>query len=407
MKNLVIVFLALIAVNLSAQTTDLQYQAHVPANTSGVEGTFSAYLADSSFNEDSHINAFAFWYVEGMKVQVNNGMINVLLENIPDSILMNHQGNIFVYAYLNGVNLGKLALHKVPYAVSSRFSSRSELAQNAVNAERSATARRAGVADTSILALNSLRSGVADSSVRSAHSVHSALADSALNSRNASRSQISDSSLIALEAVYSRLSGFSANSAKADIADSAFYAIQSNHAYRSDSAQYSVNSNHSVYADTALYSNNSGHSATSTIASNLQDSVIVASHIKNGSVKLNALDGGMSASVGSYAMVGQNGLIWAVNPHHYTNSVSLHTIAPATLPNTSRYIVSRVAVDYNMVTITNPIMGQVVTIHNGSTANVVTLNGLTWNIDTFLSVVIPAGQSRTLWYSGTNWMVIQ
>ena len=115
----------------------------------------------------------------------------------------------------------------------------------------------------------------------------------------------------------------------------------------------------------------------------------------------------MYAPLGSYAMSGSNGLIWAVNPHHYTNSVALHTIAPASLPNTSRYIVSRVAVDYNMVTITNPIIGQMVTVHNGSTANVVTLNGVTWSIDTFLNVVIPAGQSRTLWYSGINWMVIQ
>jgi hypothetical protein len=407
MKNLVIAFLAVLAVNLSAQTTDLQYQAHVPSNSTGTEGVFSAYLADSNFNENSHINTSAFWYVEEMKVQVNNGMINVLLENIPDSILMRNQGNIFVYAYLNGINLGKLALHKVPYAVSSRFSTRSELAQNAVNSERADLARRAGTSDTAILALRSNTSGVADSSVRSAHSVHSTLADSAINSKNATRSLLSDSSIIALEAVYARVSGFSANSAKADVADSAFYALQANHSFKSDSSLYAVNANHSVYADTALYAHNSGHSATSTIASNLQDSVIVPSHIKNGSVKLNALEGGMSAPAGTYAMAGVSGLTWAVNPHHYTNSVALHTIAPASLPNTSRYIVSRVAVDYNMVTITNPIMGQIITVHNGSTANVVTLNGLTWNIDTFLNVVIPAGQSRTLWYSGTNWMVIQ
>lgn len=407
MKNLVIAFLAVLAVNLSAQTTDLQYQAHVPTNTTGTEAVFSAYLADNTFNENSHINTTAFWFVEDVKVEVHNGMINVLLENIPDSILMRHQGNIFVYAYLNGINLGKLALHKVPYAVSSRFSAKSELAQNAVNSERASLAMRARTADTSVLALRSNTSGVADSSVRSAHSVHSALADSSINSKNASHSLISDSSIIALEAVYARVSGFSANSAKADVADSAFYALQSNHAFKSDSSVYAVNANHSIYADTSLYAHNSGHSATSTIASNLQDSVIVPSHIKNGSVKLNALEGGMNASIGSYAMSGANGLAWAVNPHHYTNSVELHTVAPASLSNTTRYIVSRVAVDYNMVSVTNPIMGQMVTVHNGSTANVVTLNGVTWNIDTFLNVVIPAGQSRTLWYTGTNWMVIQ
>lgn len=407
MKTLLIALFALIAVNLSAQTTDLQYQAHIPSGTAGSEGMFSAYLADSNFNENSHINTSALWYVEGMKLEINNGMINVLLENIPDSILMRNQGNIYVYAYLNGVNLGKLALHKVPYAVSSRFSNRSELATNAVNSERAGLARRAGVADTAILSMRSMVSGVADSSVKSAHAVRATLADSAISAKNASYALKADTSDIALESIYSKVAGFAASSAKADIADTAFYALNSGHSYKSDSSLYASNSNHSVYADTALYSLNSGHSVSSDIASNLQDSVVLARHIKNGSVKMNALDGGMSAALGSYAMAGSNGLTWAVNPHHYTNSVTLYTIAPASLSNTSRYIVSRVAVDYNMVTITNPVMGQLVTVHNGSTANVVTLNGVTWNIDTFLNVVIPAGQSRTLWYTGTNWMVIQ
>lgn len=407
MKNLLIAIFALIAVNLSAQTTNLQYQAHIPTGATGTEGLFSAYLADNNFNENSHINTSAFWYVEGMKVEVNNGMINVLLENIPDSILMKYQGNIFVYAYLNDMNLGKLALHKVPYAVSSRFSAKSELATNAINAEKAGLARRAGVADTSVLSLRSLVSNVADSSVKSARSVRSLIADSSVNSKHSMHSSYADTSDVALLAIYSKVAGYAASAGKADIADTAFYALNSGHSYHSDSAIYSTSSYHSVYADTALYSNNSGHSASSDIASNLQDSVVLARHIKNGSVKLNALDGGMYAPLGSYAMSGSNGLIWAVNPHHYTNSVALHTIAPASLPNTSRYIVSRVAVDYNMVTITNPIIGQMVTVHNGSTANVVTLNGVTWSIDTFLNVVIPAGQSRTLWYSGINWMVIQ
>ena len=406
MKTFVIAFLTLLAVNLSAQTTDLQYQAHVPTGVSN-EIKFSAYLADSSFNENSHLNTSAFWYVEEKSVNVNNGMINFLLENIADSIFTRNQGNIFVYAYVNGVSLGKLALHKVPYAVSSRFSSRAELAQNAVNAERAVVARRAGIADTSILSLRSLVSGVADSSVKSAHSVRSSIADSAINSKRSVHSAFADTSDVALLAIYAKVAGYSASAGRADIADTAFYAGNAGHSYRSDSSLYAVDASHSVHSDTAQYALNAGHSATSSIASNLQDSVIVASHFKNGSVKLNALDGGNSATVGSYAMAGLSGLTWAVNPHHFTSSVQLHTIAPATLSNTSLYIVSRVAVDYNMVTITNPIMGQLVTVHNGSTANVVTLNGVTWSIDTFLNVVIPAGQSRTLWYTGTNWMVIQ
>lgn len=406
MKTFVIALLTLLAVNLSAQTTDLQYQAHVPSGVT-TEIKFSAYIADGSFNENSHLNTSAFWYVEEQSVSVNNGMINVLLENIADSIFTRNQGNIFVYAYVNGVSLGKLALHKVPYAVSSRFSSRSELAQNAVNAERATLATRSLTSDSASLSRHSLTSGVADSSVKSKHAVHAKLADSAMNSKHSMHSAFADTADVALLAIYAKVSGYSASSGKADIADTAFYSGNSGHSYRSDSALYSINAHHSVYADTSLYALNAGHSATSGIASNLQDSVILARHIKNGSVKLNALDGGISAPVGSYAMAGASGLTWSVNPHHFTSSVQLHTIAPASLPNTSRYIVSRVAVDYNMVSITNPIMGQLVTIHNGSTANVVTLNGVTWNIDTFLNVVIPAGQSRTLWYTGTNWMVIQ
>ena len=407
MKNLLIAIFALIAVNLSAQTTNLQYQAHIPTGATGTEGLFSAYLADNNFNENSHINTSAFWYVEGMKVEVNNGMINVLLENIPDSILMKYQGNIFVYAYLNDVNLGKLALHKVPYAVSSRFSAKSELATNAINAEKAGLARRAGVADTSVLSLRSLVSNVADSSVKSARSVRSLIADSSVNSKHSMHSSYADTSDVALLAIYSKVAGYAASTGKADIADTAFYALNSGHSYRSDSAIYATNARHSVYADTALYSNNAGHSASSDIASNLQDSVIVASHFTNGSIKLNALDGGNSATVGSYAMRGTNGIQWAVNPHHFTSSVSLYTQAPLSLANTERYIVSRVAVDYNMVAITSSVMGQIVTVYNGSTANVVTLRGLTWNIDTMLDVVIFAGQSRTLWFNGVNWMVIQ
>jgi hypothetical protein len=406
MKTFLIAFFVFFAVNLSAQTTDLQYQAHTPSAV-GAEISFSAYIADNSFNENSHLNTSAFWYVENETTPVNNGMINVLLKNIPDSVLTINQGNIFVYAYVNGISLGKLPLHKVPYAVSSRFSNRAELAQNAINSQRAEISDRANRADTSSVSFYALTAKLADSSNKSATSVHSNLADSSVKSKLASHSLKSDTSYISLESIYSRLSGYSSNSAKADIADSSFYSLNSGHAVHSDSALYANNSGHSIYSDTADYSLNAGHSATSGIASNLQDSVLLAKHFTNGSVKLNALDGGNSATIGSYAMRGANGIQWSVNPHHYTTSVSLYTQAPTSLSNTERYIVSRVAVDYNMVGITSPVMGQIVTIHNGSTANVVTLKGTTWDIDTMLDVVLLAGQSRTLWFNGLNWMVIQ
>lgn len=407
MKSLFVALFAMFAVGLSAQTTDLQYQAHVPPGTSG-EITFSAYIADGTFNEDSHLNSSAFWYVENKKVEVFEGIINVLLESVPNTVFLNNNSsNIFVYAYVNGVKIGKLPLHKVPYALHSQFSAKAELAVNATNAENANQARHAAKADSSLFANHSATSSVADSSHRSHHSVLSVLADSAKRASRASSSHWADSSVISLESIYSRLAGYASAASRANIADSALYSLEARHSVYADSSLYAVNGLHSIYADTALYSVNSGHSATSGIANNIIDSVLVASHFKNNSVKLPALDGGSTASVGSYAMAGANGLTWAVNPHHFTTSVSLYTQAPLSLANTSRYIVSRVAVDYNMVTITNPIMGQLVTVHNGSTANVVTLKGTTWDTDTMLDVVIWAGQSRTLWFNGVNWMVIQ
>jgi hypothetical protein len=87
--------------------------------------------------------------------------------------------------------------------------------------------------------------------------------------------------------------------------------------------------------------------------------------------------------------------------------VSIYSVAPSSLPNTSRWVVSRVAVDYNLETVQNPVVGQLVTIYNGSTANNITLLATTWNIDTGLNLSIWAGQSRTLWYSGFNWVVVE
>jgi hypothetical protein len=406
MKSLFVALFAMFAVSLTAQTTDLQYQAHVPPGISG-EISFSAYIADNSFNEDSHLNATAFWYVENQKVEVFEGIINVLLEDVPNSVFLNRSSNIFVYAYVNGVKIGKLPLHKVPYALHSEFATNSDSSKNSLNSVRANEAGHAAKADTSLYAVNSGRASVSDSSVRGHHSVFSTLADSAKRAGRSASSHWADSSVIALEAIYSRVAGYSANSGRAEIADSAFYSIEAGHSVHADSALYAINSNHSIYADTALYSVNSGYSATSGIANNIIDSVLVSKHFNNNSVKLPALDGGSTAPIGSYAMAGATGLRWAVNPHHFTTSVSLYTVAPLSLTNTERYIVSRVAVDYNMVTISNPTMGQIVTVYNGSTANVVTLRGTTWNIDTMLDVVIWAGQSRTLWFNGVNWMVIQ
>jgi hypothetical protein len=124
-------------------------------------------------------------------------------------------------------------------------------------------------------------------------------------------------------------------------------------------------------------------------------------------VRLSSLEGSSTAAVSSYATRGTNGISWEVNPHHKTNSVGIYTAAPLSLPSDSRWVVSRVAVDYNIATVTSPTTGQLVTIFNGSTANNLTIKDSVWGIDTNLDYTLWPNQSRTLWYNGTEWVVVQ
>jgi hypothetical protein len=220
----------------------------------------------------------------------------------------------------------------------------------------------------------------------------------------------------------------------AERADVSNFAQDAKFSERADTADFATNGGHSVNADTSLFSFTSQTARLAkdvdtngvathaiqngaVVTSKISDNTIVASkigdnavenrHVSDNAITLDNIAGNSTASVGSYLTKGTNGISWEVNPQHRTSSVSIYSVAPASLPNTSRWVGYRVAVDYNLETITNPVVGQLVTIYNGSTANNITLLATTWNIDTGLNLWIPAGQSRTLWYNGFVWIVIE
>ena len=341
MRSLVLALVALVGLNLSAQT-DVQFQAHVPFTTSEV--TFSAYIADSTFNEGSHLNSTALWYVEGQVVPVNNSMINVLLKNIPDSIFAGNYGKIYVYSYVNGTPMGRLPFHKLPYSIFANYSE---------------VAERADVSNFAQDAKFSERADTADFATNGGHSVNA------------------DTSLFSFTSQTARLAK------DVDTNGVATHAIQNGAVVTSKISDNTI------------------------VASKIGDNAVENRHVSDEAITLDNLAGNTTATVGSYLTKGTNGISWEVNPQHRTTSVTVYSVAPATLPNTSRWVVSRVAVDYNLVTVTNPVVGQLVTIYNGSTANNITLLATTWNIDTGLNLSIWAGQSRTLWYSGFNWVVVE
>lgn len=387
MRSLILALVAMFGLTVANAQTDVQFQAHLPFQATEV--SFSAYIADSNFDEGSRLNSTALWFVEGKVVTAANGMINVVLEDIPTSVFSGNFGKIYVYSYVNGQPLGKLPFHKLPYAL---IADSSEISGRAYVANFAQDARFAERADTATLALqanNSLRADTATFSVTSRHSFTS---------------------------------------------DTATYARNAGYAVGADGARLAQEANHAAKSDTALYAYNSGlSSATNFVNTNgvntlaIQNGAVVTEkivdggvtaaklgvnsvenqHVADNAITLDNIAGNSTAAVGSYVTKGVNGISWEVNPHHKTTSVSILTVAPASLPTDSRWVVSRVAVDYNLAAVQNPVTNQLVTVYNGSTANMVTLRATTWNIDTALDVQIWAGQSRTLWYNGTNWIAVQ
>ena len=392
MKSIILAIFAMLSVSLSAQTTNLQYQSHVPSGISS-DSKFSVYIADETFDENSHLNTNAFWYRENVDVQIQNGILNYLLESIPDSIFIrSYNKPLFVYAYINGITLGKLQIHTLPYSLLSSHSLQSGTAGLA---ERATRADRAKLADTAIFARNS------NSSLTSVYS------DTSNYSDTSSYSLHSNTSDSAISSAYSDLAGYSANSAHSVKSDTAKFALKSNQSSYTDTSLYSSHSGISLYAETSAFAMNANHASVTDTARFLRDSLLFPRNFTRGSVTLLSLDGAETAQVGSTLTRGTNGISWEVNSHHRTSSVAIYTSAPASLPSSSRWIVSRVAVDYNLVAVSNPAIGQLVTIYNGSTANTVTLNNNTWIIDTAISCVILPNQSRTLWFNGAFWIVVQ
>jgi hypothetical protein len=313
---------------LSAQT-NIQYQAHVPSGIPN-EIKFSAYIADSSFNENSHLNSQAIWFVEGIDVTVTNGIINVTLNNIPESVfLTGNRSNLYIYSYVNGLTVGRLPFHEVPYALVSKYTLTSASSKNSEHAD---TAN---------------------------YSYVSRYADS------------------------TKIAGVSNRSTLSDLAASAITATK---------------------ADSAVAA---GRAVTAQLANQIKDSILEPRHFTDGSVRLPAIDGSANATIGSHLTRGTNGISWEINPQYRTSHVSVVSSPPASVTNKVRYLVSRVAFDYELNTVSTPQNEQLITIHNGSTSNLVTLDRVTWNLDSPVDVNILAGQSKVLWYNGTNWLVVE
>lgn len=391
MRHFILALVALVSFNAFAGT-NIQYQAHAPAGTP-IDSKLSIYIADTNFDEGSHINVDALWYRENVEIEINNGIINYVIENVADSIIIdNHGKRLFVFAYVNGVSLGRLEIRTVPYSLLSTYSLEAGEAKIAQNSNTAKLADSAKISAHSVSANSSLTSVNSDSARVSNRSNTSGFADTA---RAAGRATLSD------------LATYSSTSAHAAKSDTSIFARNSAHAFDADTSVFAYDADHANFASTSAFATNSARSVLADTAKTLIDNSIEHRNFKTESVRLSSLEGSSTAPIGSYAVRGVLGISWEVNPQHRTSSVDIHTIAPLSLASDSRWVVSRVAVDYDIATVTSPSSGQLVTIYNGATANNVFIKNSVWGTDTALDYPIWPGQSRTLWYDGTNWIVIQ
>ena len=391
MRYFILALVALVSFNAFAGT-NIQYQAHAPAGTP-IDSKLSIYIADTNFDEGSHINVDALWYRENVEIEINNGIINYVIENVADSIIIdNHGKRLFVFAYVNGVSLGRLEIRTVPYSLLSTYSLEAGEAKIAQNSNTAKLADSAKISAHSVSANSSLTSVNSDSARVSNRSNTSGFADTA---RAAGRATLSD------------LATYSSTSAHAAKSDTSIFARNSARAFDADTSTFAYDADHANFASTSAFATNSARSVLADTAKSLVDNSIEHRNFKTESVRLSSLEGSLTAPIGSYAVRGVLGISWEVNPQHRTNSVVIHTIAPLSLASDSRWVVSRVAVDYDIATVTSPSSGQLVTIYNGATANNVFIKNSVWGTDTALDYPIWPGQSRTLWYDGTNWVVIQ
>lgn len=391
MRYFILALVALVSFNAFAGT-NIQYQAHAPAGTP-IDSKLSIYIADTNFDEGSHINSDALWYRENVEIEINNGIINYVIENVADSILIDNYGRrLFVFAYVNGVSLGRLEIRTVPYSLLSRYSLTAGESKTSNMSNRSKLADSAKISARSVNADNATNADFADSTTISNRSNTSGFADTA---RAAGRATLAD------------LATYSSTSAHAAKSDTSIFARNSAHAFDADTSVFAYDADHANFASTSAFATNSARSVLADTAKTLIDNSIEHRHLTTESVRLSSLEGSSNAPVGSYVVRGVGGISWEVNPQHRTSSVTVHTVAPTTIAGDSRWIVSRVAVDYNIVSPTGPSVGQLVTVFNGSTANTVTITHLNWNLDTALNYPIFPNQSRTLWFNGTNWVVVE
>jgi hypothetical protein len=391
MRYFILALVALVSFNAFAGT-NIQYQAHAPAG-SPTETKFSIYIADSSFNENSHLNSDALWYRENENVEINNGIINYLIENVADSILINNYGKkLFVYAYVDGVSLGRLQIRTVPYSLLSTYS------LEAAEAKHSQTSNRATLSDSSNKSAHAVNAN---------RSLTAGFADSTAVSNYSNTSRYSDTSRAAGKATLSDLATYASTAAHSAKSDTSFYSLNGTRAKYSDTSVFAYDADHANFASTSAFATNSARSVLADTAKTLVDNSIEHRNFQPGSVRLSSLEGSSTAPVGSYAVRGTNGISWEVNPQHRTNSVAVYTAAPTSISGDTRWVVSRVAVDYNIIAPTNPVVGQLISIFNGSTANQLTIRTVTWNTDTALDYTLWPNQSRTLWFNGTNWVVVE
>jgi hypothetical protein len=196
MRNFLIVLLATLATYVAgAQTVDFTYQGW---STQSGNNNISLYVARDGFKLGSAFNDqnYPIWYVENRQIDIASGVINYRITGVSVDSLSRYAGQLYLYVSINGTPHDTIPMDPTPYAAHSISSVRSMYSDSAAYARNAGDASSASYAvfayksrlsDTADVAKRAI---LADSSILSARSAVSYYSDSS------DRSRVADSALV-------------------------------------------------------------------------------------------------------------------------------------------------------------------------------------------------------------------
>lgn len=375
------------------------YQSYIQTRQDTVSVDF--YLADSTFQVDFPLNDTAYWYQQSVRVPVTNGILNWTIAGIPTNAIVGNRGNIYLWVKVDGTSFDRVALGDVPYSTWAQYSdssNRSNIAVYADSANLSGQSIYSIWADSARWSYSVRDNSISTNSLQNASVVSSKIVDGAVTSTKIADAAVHTSHIEDGAVTNSKLANASVTADKIALNSVYTQHIVNETIINDDLSGSSVDSR--VIQDGSVSSSDLG--MYSVISSTIAPMAVSTFHIADGNVTADDISGGTGAQEGQVLTKTGSGLSWTHGGSIAASSCAVYSIAPVAINNDTRFVVSKVAMNYQIVAPTAA-DGRMITLYNAATANTVTVSASTWQLANGSNIVLTPQQSVTLVHFAGNW----